>query len=273
MTADQAEQVARLLKAIADPVRLRLCQLVLSHEGGEACVCDLTTRSTSPSPRSATTSRSCTKAGLLDRDKRGVWVYYAVLPEALPPVGHPVRHRHADPGMRPDGPTRRSRSSSAPAVLVAVVVGSGIAAQRLSPDDWASNCSRTPRHRRGPGRTHPRLRSRLRGALQPGRHAGRLVPRRRRPTGRSRYLPVQLIGGVAGAVLANLMFDLPAGTDLDHRRSGGGLRLSEARGHRRAGRAHLRPGPHRPRRAGTVAVGAYIGAAYWCSSSTTSPTR
>src|SRR5580658_4015904 len=41
MTMEQAEQVAPLLKALADPVRLRLMSLVASHEGGEACVCDL----------------------------------------------------------------------------------------------------------------------------------------------------------------------------------------------------------------------------------------
>jgi len=41
LTMDQAEQVAPLLKALADPVRLRLMSLVASHQGGEACVCDL----------------------------------------------------------------------------------------------------------------------------------------------------------------------------------------------------------------------------------------
>ena len=41
LTESQAEQVAPLLKALADPARLRLMSLVASHEGGEACVCDL----------------------------------------------------------------------------------------------------------------------------------------------------------------------------------------------------------------------------------------
>ena len=41
LTMEQAEQVAPLLKALADPVRLRLLSLVASHEDGEACVCDL----------------------------------------------------------------------------------------------------------------------------------------------------------------------------------------------------------------------------------------
>ena len=42
LSPEQAEQVAPLLKALADPVRLRLMSLIASRPGGEACVCDLT---------------------------------------------------------------------------------------------------------------------------------------------------------------------------------------------------------------------------------------
>jgi len=42
LSTDQAVELARLLKAMGDPVRLRLLSLIASHEGGEACVCDLT---------------------------------------------------------------------------------------------------------------------------------------------------------------------------------------------------------------------------------------
>lgn len=82
------------------------------------------------------------------------------------------------------------------------------------------------------------------------------------------YLPAQLAGGVVGAIAANLMFGLPAVTVATHARSSGGLWLSEALatfglvglvfGLVRAGRAGLAP----------FAVGAYITAAYWWSSST-----
>ena len=41
LSADRAERVAPLLKALADPVRLRLVSIVAASEGGEACVCDL----------------------------------------------------------------------------------------------------------------------------------------------------------------------------------------------------------------------------------------
>jgi arsenate reductase len=82
------------------------------------------------------------------------------------------------------------------------------------------------------------------------------------------YLPAQLAGGVVGAIAANLMFDLPAISVSGHERASGGLWLSEVLatfglvvlvfGLTRAGRAAVAP----------FAVGAYIAAAYWWSSST-----
>ncbi|MGA8979149.1 MAG: metalloregulator ArsR/SmtB family transcription factor [Pedococcus sp.] len=83
MTTDQAEQVSGLLKAIADPVRLRLMSLVLSHEGGEACVCDLTPAFDLSQPTISHHLKVLHDCGLLDREKRGVWVYYKAKPEAL----------------------------------------------------------------------------------------------------------------------------------------------------------------------------------------------
>ena len=72
-----------LLKAIADPVRLRLMSLVLSHEGGEACVCDLTPAFDLSQPTISHHLKVLHEAGLLDREKRGVWVYYKARPQAL----------------------------------------------------------------------------------------------------------------------------------------------------------------------------------------------
>jgi arsenate reductase len=82
------------------------------------------------------------------------------------------------------------------------------------------------------------------------------------------YLPAQLVGGVVGAIAANLMFDLPAISVSGHERASGGLWLSEVLatfglvvlvfGLTRAGRAGVAP----------FAVGAYIAAANWWSSST-----
>jgi len=87
MTIEQAEQVAPLMKALADPVRLRLMSLVASHEGGEACMCDLTDAFELSQPTITHHMKVLHEAGLVDRDKRGVWVYYRVRPQALAAIG------------------------------------------------------------------------------------------------------------------------------------------------------------------------------------------
>jgi ArsR family transcriptional regulator len=79
----QAESIAPLLKALADPVRLRLMSLVASHEGGEACICDLNDAFTLSQPTISHHMKVLHEAGLVDRDKRGVWAYYQVRPQAL----------------------------------------------------------------------------------------------------------------------------------------------------------------------------------------------
>lgn len=86
MSAEQAEQVAPLLKALADPVRLRLVSLIASSTTGEACVCDLNEAFDLTQATISHHLKVLHSAGLLVREKRGVWVYYAVRPEALSAV-------------------------------------------------------------------------------------------------------------------------------------------------------------------------------------------
>lgn len=83
MDQPTADRIAPLLKALADPVRLRLMSLVASHEGGEACVCDLNEAFDLSQPTISHHLKVLHDAGLLDRDKRGVWVYYRASGEAL----------------------------------------------------------------------------------------------------------------------------------------------------------------------------------------------
>ena len=83
LSQEQAAQAALLLKAMADPVRLRLLSLVASHEGGEACVCDLNDAFELSQPTISHHLKVLHDNGLLDREKRGVWVYYRVRREAL----------------------------------------------------------------------------------------------------------------------------------------------------------------------------------------------
>jgi glycerol uptake facilitator-like aquaporin len=153
--------------------------------------------------------------------------------------------------------------------LVTAVIGSGIAAQRLSPDDVGLQLLENALV------TGAALVA-LILAFGPvsGGHLNPVVTLADRFFGGvtnrqvAVYLPAQLAGGVVGAVVANLMFGLPAVSISTTDRSAGGLWLSEAVATFglvvlifalvRAGRAALAP----------FAVGAYITAAYWWSSST-----
>src|SRR6476646_5385675 len=87
LTLEAAERIAPLVKAIADPVRLRLLSIVACHEGGEACVCDLNDAFELSQPTISHHLKVLHDVGLLDREKRGVWVYYRLNAEALADLG------------------------------------------------------------------------------------------------------------------------------------------------------------------------------------------
>ena len=72
-----------MLKALSDPVRLRLLSVVASHTGGEACVCDISDGIDLSQPTISHHLKVLRTAGLLDNERRGSWVYYRVVPEAL----------------------------------------------------------------------------------------------------------------------------------------------------------------------------------------------
>ena len=78
-----AAELARVLKALADPTRLRLVSMVAAHDGGEACVCDLTDPLGLTQPTISHHLKVLVDAGILTRDKRGKWAYYALVPSAL----------------------------------------------------------------------------------------------------------------------------------------------------------------------------------------------
>jgi ArsR family transcriptional regulator len=83
LSADGADRLAKVLKALADPARLRLLSLIQAHEGGEACVCELTGPLGLGQPTVSHHLKTLHEAGLLARERRGVWVYYRARPEAL----------------------------------------------------------------------------------------------------------------------------------------------------------------------------------------------
>jgi ArsR family transcriptional regulator len=83
ITAAEAAGLARRLKALADPSRLQLVSLIAAHQGGEACVCELTGVLGLSQPTISHHLKVLIEAGLLSRDKRGVWAYYRLVPGAL----------------------------------------------------------------------------------------------------------------------------------------------------------------------------------------------
>ena len=82
-----AAELARVFKALGDPTRVRLLSIVAAHDGGEACVCDLTEPVGLSQPTVSHHLKLMVDAGLLTRDQRGKWAYYSVVPGALNRLG------------------------------------------------------------------------------------------------------------------------------------------------------------------------------------------
>jgi ArsR family transcriptional regulator len=83
LSAEQADELARRLKALADPARLRLVSLLLAAEGQEACTCDLTEPLGLTQPTVTHHLGKLAEAGLVVGERRGRWTYYRVAPAAL----------------------------------------------------------------------------------------------------------------------------------------------------------------------------------------------
>ena len=82
-----AAGLAQVFKALGDPVRLRLLSLIGAHQGGEVCVCDLTTAFDLTQPTISHHLKVLREAGIITSDRRGTWVYYRLVPAALERVG------------------------------------------------------------------------------------------------------------------------------------------------------------------------------------------
>lgn len=78
-----AERLASALRVLADPSRLRLLGLIQAQPGGEACVCHLTDPLGLSQPTVSHHLKVLRDAGLVEREQRGSWAFYRVLPEAL----------------------------------------------------------------------------------------------------------------------------------------------------------------------------------------------
>ena len=97
--AAAATDLARTLKAIADPARLRLLSMIAAHQGGEACVCDLTEPLGLSQPTVSHHLKVLVDAGLLTRDKRGVWAYFTLVRGALDSLADVLSSRTGDAAL------------------------------------------------------------------------------------------------------------------------------------------------------------------------------
>lgn len=79
----QAEVIAKSFAALADPVRLRLLSCVATAKGDEVCACDLAALVDRSQPTVSHHMKILFDAGLITREKRGLWVWYRIVPARL----------------------------------------------------------------------------------------------------------------------------------------------------------------------------------------------
>ena len=83
LARDEADAVARLLKAVADPVRLQIISIVRCADGGEVCACDLPSPLGLAQPTVSHHLKVLVDAGILERERRGQWAWFRLVPERL----------------------------------------------------------------------------------------------------------------------------------------------------------------------------------------------
>ncbi|REJ07797.1 transcriptional regulator [Microbacterium bovistercoris] len=93
LTSDEAERAARVFKALGDSTRVMLLSLIAGSEGGEACICDLTEPVGLSQGTVSHHMKLLTEAGLVTREQRGKWAYFAVNDGALDAAADALRVR------------------------------------------------------------------------------------------------------------------------------------------------------------------------------------
>jgi ArsR family transcriptional regulator len=83
---DQAAELADVLKALADPIRLRLVSIIATAPDGEICACDLPALVDRSQPTVSHHLSMLVKAGLLEREQRGKWAWFRLCRDRLAAV-------------------------------------------------------------------------------------------------------------------------------------------------------------------------------------------
>jgi ArsR family transcriptional regulator len=91
LSTAQRQEAASLLKALADPARLQVIEILKDHPDGEACACDLIEPLGLRQPTVSHHLKVLTDVGLLEREKRGTWAWYRLVPSRLESVADLLR--------------------------------------------------------------------------------------------------------------------------------------------------------------------------------------
>jgi ArsR family transcriptional regulator, arsenate/arsenite/antimonite-responsive transcriptional repressor len=79
---DEALRMAEVAKALGDPIRLQLVDVLRRH-AGKVCVCELVPLFDVSQPTLSHHLKKLREAGLVDSERRGLWAYYYVIPDAM----------------------------------------------------------------------------------------------------------------------------------------------------------------------------------------------
>ena len=111
LNTEQAVDVARAFKALADPARLRLLSMIVSA-AGEVCVCDMTSAFDLSGPTISHHLKVLRETGLVDCERRGTWVYYWPVPGRLQWLSSLLAAPGLGSGSGADGRQMNSRRQS-----------------------------------------------------------------------------------------------------------------------------------------------------------------
>ncbi|WP_309132018.1 metalloregulator ArsR/SmtB family transcription factor [Brevibacterium sp.] len=95
--SEAAVALAGVLKALADPLRLRMLSAIAANPRGEACVCDLSALADVSQPTVSHHLKKLREAGLLDADRRGTWVWYRIPESRRSAVSELLASRFQEP--------------------------------------------------------------------------------------------------------------------------------------------------------------------------------
>jgi ArsR family transcriptional regulator len=87
LSEDDAAELASILKALADPVRLRVVSIIAASESGEVCTCDLPELLDRSQPTVSHHLTQLVKAGIVEREQRGKWAWFRLRPQRLNALG------------------------------------------------------------------------------------------------------------------------------------------------------------------------------------------